>query len=71
MLCIYLVTAATSIAAILLPQVRTTTGAMLIFAQTILVLGVVLLLEQHPLPMPPEQPTPTPTPAAPPQPNQS
>lgn len=50
-LCIYLVTFATSIAAILLTQVRSSFGAMLIFAQTILVLGVVALLEQHPLPM--------------------
>jgi UDP-GlcNAc:undecaprenyl-phosphate GlcNAc-1-phosphate transferase len=49
-LCIYLVTAATSMAAILLPHVSSTFGAMLIFAQTILVLGVVALLEQHPLP---------------------
>ncbi len=51
-LCIYLVTFATSIAAVLLPQVKTPFAAMLIFAQTILVLGVVALLEQHPLPMP-------------------
>ncbi len=49
-LCIYLVTAATSVAAILLPHVHSTFSAMLIFAQTILVLGVVALLEQHPLP---------------------
>jgi UDP-GlcNAc:undecaprenyl-phosphate GlcNAc-1-phosphate transferase len=49
-LCIYLVTFATSIAAILLPQVATTFGAMLIFAQTVLVLAVVALLEQHPMP---------------------
>ncbi|MEO6434758.1 MAG: MraY family glycosyltransferase [Tepidisphaeraceae bacterium] len=48
-LCIYLITAATSVAAILLPQVRTTFAAMLLFAQTLLVLGVVALLEQHPL----------------------
>src|SRR5687768_14454167 len=48
-LCIYLVTAATSMAAILLPHVRSTFGAMLIFAQTVLVLSVVALLEQHPL----------------------
>ena len=48
-LCIYLVTCATSIAAILLPQVRTSFGAILIFAQTILVLSVVALLEQHPI----------------------
>lgn len=48
-LCIYLVTAATAVAAVLLPQVQSTLGAILIFAQTILVLGVVALLEQHPL----------------------
>jgi UDP-GlcNAc:undecaprenyl-phosphate GlcNAc-1-phosphate transferase len=48
-LCLYLVTASTSIAAILLPQVN---GhfAILIFVQTILILGMVALLEQHPLP---------------------
>lgn len=51
-LCIYLVTGATSVAAILLPYVQNTLGAMLIFAQTLLILGVVMLLEQHPLPMP-------------------
>lgn len=50
-LCIYLVTAATSMAAVLLPHVQTTFAAMLIFAQTLLVLGVVALLEQHPLPL--------------------
>ena len=55
-LTIYLVTAATSVAAVLLPQVQTTFAAMLIFMQTLLVLGVVLLLEQHPLPVPPENP---------------
>lgn len=49
-LCIYLVTAATSVAAILLPYVRSTFGAVLIFLQTVLVLGVVAILEQHPLP---------------------
>ncbi|MGB7160371.1 MAG: MraY family glycosyltransferase [Tepidisphaeraceae bacterium] len=53
-LCIYLVTAATSVAAILLPHVHSTFLAMLIFVQTILVLGVVALLEQHPLPKPDE-----------------
>lgn len=60
-LCIYLVTFATSIAAVLLPQVRTSFGAMLIFCQTVLVLGVVALLEQHPLPMPktPDETNPT------------
>ena len=44
-LCIYLVTAATSVAAILLPHVNGDL-APLIFAQTILILGVVALLEQ-------------------------
>ena len=48
-LCIYLVTAATSVAAMLLPQVSTL-GAVLILTQTLLVLGVIALLEQHPLP---------------------
>jgi UDP-GlcNAc:undecaprenyl-phosphate GlcNAc-1-phosphate transferase len=49
-LCLYLVTAATSVAAIILPHVRSTFAAVLIFAQTILVLCLVALLEQHPLP---------------------
>jgi UDP-GlcNAc:undecaprenyl-phosphate GlcNAc-1-phosphate transferase len=49
-LCLYLITAATAIAAILLPHVQSTFGAILIFVQTLLVLGVVALLEQHPLP---------------------
>ena len=49
-LCLYLITAATSIAAIILPHVGSTFGALLIFTQTILVLCVVALLEQHPLP---------------------
>jgi UDP-GlcNAc:undecaprenyl-phosphate/decaprenyl-phosphate GlcNAc-1-phosphate transferase len=49
-LCLYLVAAATSIAAILLPHVS---GyfAVLIFVQTVLILSMVALLEQHPLPM--------------------
>jgi UDP-GlcNAc:undecaprenyl-phosphate GlcNAc-1-phosphate transferase len=50
-LCLYLITAATSIAAIILPHVGSTFGAMLIFEQTVLVLCVVALLEQHPLPV--------------------
>jgi hypothetical protein len=49
-LCLYLVTATTSISAILLPHVHSTFAAMLIFAQTLLILGLVALLEQHPLP---------------------
>lgn len=48
-LCIYLITAATSIAAILLPQTQTSFGAFLIFVQTLLIVGVVALLEQHPI----------------------
>jgi UDP-GlcNAc:undecaprenyl-phosphate/decaprenyl-phosphate GlcNAc-1-phosphate transferase len=47
-LCIWLITAATSVAAILLPHVNTF-GAILIFTQTLLILGVVMLLEQHPV----------------------
>jgi UDP-GlcNAc:undecaprenyl-phosphate GlcNAc-1-phosphate transferase len=50
-ICLYLVTAATSIAAILLPHVDAHV-APLIFLQTVLILGVVGLLEQHPLPSP-------------------
>ncbi len=53
-LCIYLVTAATSVAAILLPHVRSGFAACLIFGQTLLILGVVMVLEQHPLPMTPD-----------------
>jgi UDP-GlcNAc:undecaprenyl-phosphate GlcNAc-1-phosphate transferase len=49
-LCLYLVTAATAVAAILLPSVQSAFGAWLLFAQTLLILGVVALLEQHPLP---------------------
>jgi UDP-GlcNAc:undecaprenyl-phosphate GlcNAc-1-phosphate transferase len=48
-LCLYLISASTSVAAILLPHVSAQ-YAPLIFAQTLLILGVVALLEQHPLP---------------------
>ena len=48
-LCLYLVTAATSVAAVVLPHVDRA-FAPLIFVQTVLILGMVLLLEQHPLP---------------------
>jgi UDP-GlcNAc:undecaprenyl-phosphate GlcNAc-1-phosphate transferase len=51
-LCLYLISASTSVAAILLPHVSAQ-FAPLIFVQTILILGVVGLLEQHPLPVPP------------------
>ena len=47
-----------AIAAILLPHVQTTFAACLIFAQTVLVLGVVALLEQHPLPESQREPLP-------------
>lgn len=49
-LCLYLVTAATSISAIVLPQVHGGLLPFLIVAQTLVILGVVMLLEQHPLP---------------------
>ena len=52
-LCLYLVTAATAVAAVILPHAPSTFVAVLIFLQTVLVLGVVALLEQHPLPSPP------------------
>jgi len=48
-LCIWLLTAATAIGAIILPQTRSGFGAFLIGVQTLLVLGVVALLEQHPV----------------------
>jgi len=51
-LCIWLMTAATSVAAILLPHVQPP-FEILIFVQTLLVLGLVALLEQHPLPAEP------------------
>lgn len=47
-LSLYLVAAATSIAAILLPQVQTVFAAMLIITQTVLILSVVAILEQLP-----------------------
>ncbi|MEM8875733.1 MAG: MraY family glycosyltransferase [Planctomycetota bacterium] len=49
-LCLYLVAACTSIAAIILPQVQSHIAAALIVSQVGLILGVVALLEQHPLP---------------------
>jgi UDP-GlcNAc:undecaprenyl-phosphate GlcNAc-1-phosphate transferase len=51
-LCIYLITATTAIAAILLTHVQSGRAAILIFCQTVLTLGLVALLEQHPLPAP-------------------
>ena len=53
-LCLYLVSAATAIAAIILPYSPTWYVSVLIFVQTLLILGVVMLLEQHPLPVVPE-----------------
>ena len=50
-LCLYLISAATAVAAIILPHVPDT-WAVLVFVQTVLILGVVMLLEQHPLPFP-------------------
>jgi UDP-GlcNAc:undecaprenyl-phosphate GlcNAc-1-phosphate transferase len=54
-LCLYLITAATAVAAIVLPHLRSQFLAILIFVQTLLVLGVVALLEQHPLSVRDEQ----------------
>jgi UDP-GlcNAc:undecaprenyl-phosphate GlcNAc-1-phosphate transferase len=51
-LCLYLITAATAVAAIILPHLQSPLLAKLIFLQTWLILGVVALLEQHPLPTP-------------------
>jgi hypothetical protein len=48
-LSLYLITACTSIAAVLLPHVDSAFAAILIASQTVLILGVVALLEQHPL----------------------
>jgi UDP-GlcNAc:undecaprenyl-phosphate GlcNAc-1-phosphate transferase len=50
-LCLYLVSAATSIGAIVLPHVGSD-FALLIVMQTVLILCLVALLEQHPLPAP-------------------
>lgn len=54
-LCLWLVSAATAVAAIILPHAPNKFTAILIFVQTLLILGVVMLLEQHPLPVPDEQ----------------
>ncbi|HZK81433.1 MAG TPA: MraY family glycosyltransferase, partial [Humisphaera sp.] len=50
-LCLYLISAATAVAAIILAHAPTTFVAVLVFIQTLLILGVVMLLEQHPLPL--------------------
>ena len=42
--------AATAVAAIILAHAPTTFVAILVFIQTLLILGVVMLLEQHPIP---------------------
>jgi len=57
-LCIWLITAATAVAAIILPHVPNTFSAILIFFQTLLILATVMLLEQHPLPVDREDPAP-------------
>lgn len=58
-LCIWLITASTAVAAIILPHVHDTLSAVLIFVQTLLILATVMLLEQHPLPMAREEQTET------------
>ena len=50
-LSIWLITATTGVAAIILPDAPSGLAAVLIFVQTLLILGVVMLLEQHPLPL--------------------
>ena len=50
-LCLYLVSAATAVAAIILAHAPSTFVAISVFLQTLLILGVVMLLERHPLPM--------------------
>jgi UDP-GlcNAc:undecaprenyl-phosphate GlcNAc-1-phosphate transferase len=62
-LCLYLITATTAVAAIILPHLQSPLLAKLIFLQTWLILGVVALLEQHPLPTP-SKPSDSPTAAA-------
>ncbi|HEY8667586.1 MAG TPA: MraY family glycosyltransferase, partial [Tepidisphaeraceae bacterium] len=57
-LCIWLITAATAVAAIILPHVPNSFSAVLIFFQTLLILATVMLLEQHPLPIDREDPAP-------------
>jgi UDP-GlcNAc:undecaprenyl-phosphate/decaprenyl-phosphate GlcNAc-1-phosphate transferase len=57
-LCLYLLSAATGVGAIILPHAQSPFVATLIFVQTVLVLGVVALLEQHPLPIQPVAMTP-------------
>jgi UDP-GlcNAc:undecaprenyl-phosphate GlcNAc-1-phosphate transferase len=63
-LCIWLITAATAVAAIILPHVPNAFCAILIFIQTLLILSTVMLLEQHPLPIAREIETPAEPPAA-------
>jgi len=56
-LCLYLVTASTSVAAVVLPHVTSELAALALLGQTLLALAVVALLEQHPLPTPPKHVT--------------
>jgi UDP-GlcNAc:undecaprenyl-phosphate GlcNAc-1-phosphate transferase len=49
-LCLYLLSAATGVGAIILPHAQSQFVAILVFVQTLLILGVIALLEQHPLP---------------------
>ncbi len=54
-LCIWLITAATGLAALLLPLVDSPLAAWLIFAQTLLILGVILILERGPNTLAPDE----------------
>lgn len=51
-LCLYLISAATAVAAIILAHAPSAFVAVFVCIQTLLILGVVMLLEQHPLPIP-------------------
>jgi UDP-GlcNAc:undecaprenyl-phosphate/decaprenyl-phosphate GlcNAc-1-phosphate transferase len=54
-LCLYLISAATAVAAIVLPHVSSSWAAILIFAQTLMILGVAALLELRAVGSRPEQ----------------
>jgi len=64
-LCLYLISATTAVAAILLPHVHSAWAAFLVFAQTMMILGVAALLELRPPAPPVQQAPPQPATAAP------
>jgi UDP-GlcNAc:undecaprenyl-phosphate GlcNAc-1-phosphate transferase len=64
-LCLYLISATTAVAAILLPHVHSAWAAFLVFAQTMMILGVAALLELRPQAPPVQQAPPQPATATP------